>query len=201
MSENDEFYAELDQKTEKKSFCTCQTMAIFLGTLLIALVALTIYLALSLKNHNVSFEGLMPILKNKITADQNIESKAPSAEIVITDEDLNATLGNLKSYSIKIEEPQFLINSADIELDCKLVTLFKLPAQFKILPQVSENKIKMNVVKAKVSLISAPKMIQAGLENSIDKIMDENLQEFYKSYKITDIQLEEGKMTIFGKIK
>jgi len=196
------FYDEMDQKTEKKSFCNCYTMAIFFGLLLILIVILTIYVAKIINRENINPQNLLPLILERIQNDENISAKNPTLNLTVTADELNSILPeNLKSYSLNLENPKISISESGMLIKGQLATPIKIPVEMTALVLPKEGKISIKVVKSKMGLIPLPGIVRAGIENSLNELMDKNFAQVYETYEVNNIELGENQMTIFGNLK
>ena len=196
------FYDEMDQKTEKKSFCNCYTMAIFFGFLTIFFIILTIYLAQVINQSNITAQNILPLISDKIKNDEKILAKDPILKLVITADELNAILPEtIKSYSLSLENPEISISESGMMITGKLAAPIKIPLEMTALVLPKEGKISVKVVKSKMGFISMPGMVRAGIEDSLNQLMDTNFAQIYQNYEVNNIELGENQMTIFGNLK
>lgn len=201
-NQEDEFYSDLDQKTERKSFCNCYTMVIFFGIILIVIIILTIYVAKIINRENINVQNLLPLISEKIHNDENIIAKNPTLNLVVSADELNSILPkSLKSYSLTLENPKIAISQSGMLITGELATPIKIPVTMTALVLPKEGKVNINIVKSKMGFISLPGVVRAGVENSLNELMDTNFAEIYQSYEVNNIILAENQMTIVGNIK
>lgn len=201
-NQENEFYGEMDQKTEKKSFCNCYTMAIFFGILTISVVGLIIYFARFINQKNINIGNILPLITEKISRDENIRAKNPTLQLVVTADELNSILPeSLKSYSLSLENPKITIAEQGILISGQLATAIKIPAEMTALALPKEGKVNIKIVKSKMGFVSLPGMVRAGIENSLNQLMDANFAQIYEIYEVNNIELGENQMTILGNLK
>jgi len=177
-------------------------MVIFFGLLLILIVILTIYLAKVINQKNINPQNLLPLMLEKIRNDENISAKNPTLNLRVTADELNSILPEtIKSYSLSIENPKISISESGMMITGKLVTPIKIPVEMTALVLPKEGKISVKVVKSKMGFISMPGMVRAGIEDSLNQLMDTNFAQIYQNYEVNNIELGENQMTIFGNLK
>jgi hypothetical protein len=190
LGQEAEFYQDLDTNTEEKSCCSAYALVIFFVLLFCLLALITILVARNLKTGNlpeISIPGFGVI---------SLSQKNPTIELPITSEDLTAML---KSSSI--ENANSEISTSRIVVTGTVKIVFKTKVTLTIFPSVKDDKLYLSIIKMQSWKIGLPGIIRSSLEKSLNKIMDQNLESFYQNYKATDVQLEDGKMIIFGKLK
>ena len=196
------FYGEMDEKSQKKSFCNCYTMVVFFGFLLILIVILTIYIAKVINQKNINPQNLLPLIVEKIQSDENISAKNPTLKLIVTADELNSILPeNLKSYSLSLEDPKISISESSMLITGKIALPIKIPLEMTALALPKEGKISVKVVKSKMGFISMPGMVRAGIENSLNQLMDTNFAQIYETYEVNNIEMGENQMTILGNLK
>ena len=177
-------------------------MAIFFGLLLILIVILTIYVAKIINRENINPQNLLPLILERIQNDENISAKNPTLNLTVTADELNSILPeNLKSYSLNLENPKISISESGMLIKGQLATPIKIPVEMTALVLPKEGKISIKVVKSKMGLIPLPGIVRAGIENSLNELMDKNFAQVYETYEVNNIELGENQMTIFGNLK
>lgn len=196
------FYGEMDKKTEKKSFCTCYTMAILFACLAVLIIAITIYFAKVVNQKNINVGNILPLVAEKISRDENISTKNPTLNLIVTADELNSILPQtLKSYSLSIENPQITLSSSGMLLTGQLITFIKIPVEMTALVLPKDGKVRIEIVKSKMGFISLPGMVRTGIENSLNELFDENFAGVYETYEVNNIEMGENQMTILGNLK
>lgn len=199
-SQEDEFYRDLDEKTEEKSCCSAYTLAIFFVLLFCFLSLLSIYVIKNAKIDNPSGLSVSDTLTGLSKID--LLNKNPTVEVPVTSDELTALIQTgLTGMGVNLTDSKAEITASQIIVTGKIQIAIKTGCAMTVLPSVKDDKLFLSIVKLQSWKISVPGVIRSGLEKSLNEIMDKNLESFYQNYKATDVQLEEGKMIIFGKLK
>jgi hypothetical protein len=194
--EEADFYHELDQKTEKKSCCTSYTLIIFF-VLIFGILA--ILLIMVIRDFNTSKLNLPAASSNTNVISQiDFSQKEPTLEVTVTSGDLTALLQNVDSG---LSNPQAQINPAQIIVTADYQSFVKIPITIKILPKVSNDKVYFSILQIKSWKFSLPGILKSNLEKSFNAVMEQNFAPLYTNYKVSDIQLEQNQMLIFGQLK
>lgn len=196
------FYSDLDKKTEKKSCCSCYTLAILFIIAAIIVVLLALYLLKTFRGKeitpNFSNVNAGELIGNKL----NQIKDEPTLKLAISSSELTALLdAGVNSFNLELQEPKVDITDSEIIISGKQKQFFSSTIVINVLPVVKNEKVYLRVIKVKSWNLPMPGMLSAGFEKTLNNILDKRLQDVYDKYKVTDIQLEEGQMTIFGKIK
>jgi len=177
-------------------------MAIFFGFLLILLIILTMYIAKAINQKNINPQNLLPTILEKIQSDENISAKNPTLKLTVTADELNSILPEtIKSYSLNLENPKISISESGMLITGHFAAPIKIPLEMTALVLPKEGKISVKVVKSKMGFISMPGMVRAGIENSLNQLMDKNFAQIYETYEVNNIELGENQMTILGNLK
>lgn len=199
LSQEGEFYRDLDENTEEKSCCSAYTLAIFFILLFCFLSLLTIYVIKNAKIDNLP--EVVPEISTALSG-LDLSRKSPTIEVPISAADLTVWLQTgLSGLGANFSEPEAEIIASQILVTGKIQIAIKTGCTMTILPSVKDDKLYLTIIKLQSWKMSVPGIIRSGLEKSLNGIMDKNLESFYQSYKATDVQLEEDKMIIFGKLK
>ncbi len=197
-SQEDEFYEELDKKTEKKSSCSLLTLGIFFGVLFLITAAVLLLLFRSLRPSKPNLDNFS--LGDVLQIDYS--KKEPQIEVSITEEELTSILqAGVQGGGAKITKAQATINPSEISINGDLDILFTTKVSLKVMPVVKDDQLYLKIIQIKTWKFGLPGIIRSSLERSLNELMDEKLSDFYQNYKVTDLQSENDRLLIYGKLK
>lgn len=205
MAEKEDFYHELDKKT-KRSFCTCQTMAIIFVLLAIAIVAAVLFsvkkIATVVKptRQVISTTGDVTSLQNKV--DELMKAPGASTTLTITEKELTGLLisGINKESSIPLRDVQAAIDSSGITLSATSTEYLKTSLDISVLPKVVDGRLKLELVKIQAGSFAVPEVVTKRVAESLDQVMTKELSQL-QSVTVKSVLLNEGSMTITGTIR
>jgi len=152
-----------------------------------------------IRDFNTSKLNLPAASSNKNVISQiDFSQKEPTLEVTVTSGDLTALLQNVDSG---LSNPQAQINPAQIIVTADYQSFVKIPITIKILPKVSNDKVYFSILQIKSWKFSLPGILKSNLEKSFNAVMEQNFAPLYTNYKVSDIQLEQNQMLIFGQLK
>lgn len=205
MAKEENFYHELDAKTKKRSFCTCQTLAILFIVLAIAAafgvttLVKRVATVVTPKRQVTSTSSDADSIQQKV-ADL---AKAPGAStnLVITERELTGLLvsGINNQPTIPLRDVQAEINPTDIVLSGTLTEYFKTSVSITVIPKAVNGRLKFDVAKIQAGSISVPSYVTEKIVEQLDKLTAEQLGQF-DNLTIKSILLDEGRMTITGTV-
>ncbi len=203
LNPENEFYQELDEKTRRRSCCTCPVMIILFVLAAFLILGLTFFLYSKIRKVHLTTN--LPV--KSFSALENPNS--PTFTLAITGEELTAASGGeLTVGSWQIQNIKYIINELGIEIDGQLVKIFKFDLKITSLPEVSEGppageagKLKLKIQKINAGRLGLPGFFRVEVENALNNLLDENLADVYKTYQVTDVKLGEDKIIISGKLK
>ena len=203
-NQEDEFYGEMDDRTARRSCCSCKTLAIFFACLLIVAAGLLIYGYRQIKKINFT-QTIQPSLQakneffNKIKFEQD---KEPTLELRITSEELTSIAsGGFSNGYFETREVQIRILNEKIEIFGKMIRPFKTDLKIESQGEVEDGQIQFKFNKISAGKLSLPGLLKSEIEKSFNKMMDENFKELYEDYQVEKIELQEDEMIISGKLK
>lgn len=202
----DEFYNELDKKTLRRSFCSCQSMLVLFGILTLISMLTVFYLIKIIKSQNLPPRIIESSKENKETFLKKLSSELSSNEnqnlvLTLTSEELTALFQEGLTGRLIIKNPQIIISEKGIDIFGTLVKPISAQISILALPKVKDGKIAMEVQKFKTGGLSLERFFGNDLEGILNSTMDRNFQELYNNYEIEKIELKEDKMIIYGKLK
>ena len=203
-SQEDEFYAELDRKTLKKSCCTMQTLIIFFLLLLIISLGGVYYGYKQIKKSNFSSKIIQATFEDKkIFAEKlKIAPGEENFEIAVTSEELTAiTSEGISAKNFIIKNIQAIIQEKEITIFGTLTKPLSSQIQIETLPKVEEGKIKFEVKNSQAGSLNLPSFINEKIASAVNGSMDQNFGEFYKNYEVQSVTLFDDRMVISGKLK
>lgn len=203
-NQEDEFYGEMDDRTARRSCCSCKTLAIFFACLLIVAAGLLIYGYRQIKKINFT-QNIQPSLQAKNEFFEKIkfeEDKEPTLELRVTSEELTSIASNGFSNSyFETREVQIRILNEKIEIFGKMIRPFKTDLKIESQGEVEDGQIQFKFNKISAGKLSLPGLLKSEIEKSFNQMMDENFKELYQDYQVEKIELKEDEMIISGKLK
>ncbi|MBM2821061.1 MAG: hypothetical protein HW405_821 [Candidatus Berkelbacteria bacterium] len=205
MSQEDEFYSELDKRTARHSCCTFQTMIIFFGILLIIATLGTIYIVYQVKQINVTFPqfNLTESIKNSLSKKLNSKNLTnPQLDMVITSEEFSSIVSpGIKTSILEIDQMQAKIYETDIKIFGKLIKPLKSDIEITAVPIIQDGKIKLEIQKINAGKLSLPGLLNNEIEKSINKLLDANFASIYQQYQAKETKLHADELEIIGQLK
>lgn len=201
----DEFYAELDKKTLRRSCCNCQTMLIFFGVLLVVSISFVYYCYREIKQSNLASKVVNFTFQDK----ENFYKKLMVAsddektfEITVASRELTAIMSEGISFqNLLLKNIQVIIRQEGIDIFGTLTKPLSSEVSIITVPEVSDGKVRLEVKKITAGRLSLPKYFNSKLAESLNSLMDKNFSTLYNEYEIEQIELKEDKMLIRGKLK
>lgn len=139
------------------------------------------------KKENISTNISAP----KIINTPKEDSSTPKVgEITVTEEELNNSLPE-EIYKV-LEEPKIDVTAENILINGKIKKLFGQNVYIKILPQIESNRLELNVIEAKISVINAPKSLIEKIISPLESKVAKNS----KDTTIESINLENDRIII-----
>lgn len=203
QNQEDDFYSELDEKTENSSCCTCQTMAILFSILLIIVILLSVWLGKELKTFNWKFWQKYTI-KNSQTINNKLKEfeNNPEIEIIFTSKELTSLINkSISNLYFELKNPEFNITQENIILNGKLVRPLKSDIKIDLLPEIRNEKVYLKVTNVAANNITLPTFLNGELEKVLNNLIESQFKSIYDKYIITNVDLETDKLIIKGKIK
>ncbi len=200
----DEFYAELDKKTLYKSCCTMQTMLfLFIGLLIVSIFG-TIYCYREIKKINFSSKIITATFqdKNDFYDKLKILSGQEDFEITVTSAELTAiTAEGISGKDFIIKNIQVIISNTGVDIFGTLTKPLSSQIKIETIPKVLNGKIDFEVSRFTAGSLAMPKFIKNEIASALNKAMDQNFDKLYKNYEVKNINLQDDKMIISGKLK
>lgn len=205
MEKEENFYHELDSKGKRRSFCSCQTLA-----LLFIVLAIAIALGVTSLVKKVS-TAVMP--KRQVTAtsadadslQQKVAdlAKQPGAStsLTVTEQELTGLLisGINNQPSVPLRDVQAEINPDGIVLTATLTEYLKSSVAISLLPKVVDGKVKFEITKIQAGSLTVPSYVTENLAKQIDSLTNQQSNQF-DGISVRSIHLDEGRMTVTGTI-
>lgn len=198
MAKKEDFYHELDTKA-KRSFCTCQTLALGCFALVI-IVVLMIFLGVRKIKTAVAPERKViatgqDALKLRDRVEKLNKAAGASTVLVITEQELTALLieGISKQPEVPIRDLQAEINPDGVVLTGTATKFLSSSLTVTVLPKVVDGKPVLELVKIKAGTLTVPKQ----LTEALSETLAEGLKDV-KDVKVKSVTLGKGKMTISG---
>lgn len=194
----------MDRKTLRRSCCSCKTLAIFFGILLIITAGLLIYGFRLIKKINIT-ENIQPSLQAKNEFFEKIkfdQEKTPTLELRITSEEMTSIAsGGFSNNYFETREVQIQILSEGIEIFGKMIKPLKTDLKIESKPEVDKGQIHFKFNKISAGKLGLPGLLKSEIEQAFNKMMDENFKDLYQYYQVEKIELKEDEMIIYGQIK
>ncbi len=195
MAQKEDFYHELDKKG-KRSFCTCQTLALlFLVLAIFAVVGIVVAVkkvttVIQPSRHVATTSQTTTELQQKF---QEL-SKAPGAStnLRITEAELTSLLiqGISNQSKVTLRNVQAEIHSDRIVLTATSAELFQSTVTIDIVPSVVEGRLTLESSKIQAGTLPIPaaftKTISEGLNELINKQLSEQQNVMLKSIDLAD---------------
>lgn len=202
---DDEFYSELDEKTQKKSCCTCQTMLLFFAILLVCSSILVYWGVSKIKEINLSYKVVVPSESARQSFAEKLNvvlQKNPALTLVVTAEELTTLASaGFSGTNFILKEIQFIIDPKQIEIFGTLTRPLGSNVKIITFPQVENAKVKMKVQSIDAGKLRLPAILYSEVEKVLNSFLDINLASFYEKYEVEEVFLEEDQMVIKGKLK
>lgn len=204
MEKKEDFFHELDTKG-KRSFCTCQTLAIGLTLLAIAIAVGATILVRKVTtavtpNRTVSINRSDATELREKIADL---SKAPGASttLVVTEGELSALL----IEAVK-DAPAFPLRGVQATIDPSAITLSGQAPKLgnsnldlTLMPRIVDGKPKLELVKIQAGTFTVPTALTETVATAVEGLLAKQLTQL-NDVTVKSIILGEGKMTISGTI-
>ena len=201
----DEFYSELDEKTQKKSCCNCQTMLIFFVILLISCGLLVYWGAGKIKEINLSYKVVVPSesARQSFTEKLNvIWQNNPTITLVITAGELTTlSSAGFSGTNFILKDIQFIISPKQMDIFGTLRKPLGSNLKITTFPQVENAKVKMKIQSIDAGKLRLPGILYSEVEKVLNSFLDTNLASFYEKYEVEEVFLQENQMVIKGKLK
>lgn len=203
-NDDDKFYRELDEKKSHKSCCTCQTFVILFIILFLILGGITFFIYWQI-THGGVFAKKPNISLTKISQDKltNIKpNKSGNIKIVLTSDDLtNLISEGYSSEKVILKDTYVSINKNNIVIYGTLVRPLSSKVSLEVTPKVEDKKISFLINKVTAGKMSIPLFLVPQISNSFSEMLNMKFNSLYEKYEITQINLNENKMEIIGKLK
>lgn len=202
MAEKENFYDELDKKS-KRSFCTCQTLAIGFIILAFVVVFTVVFLVKKITT------AVLPERTVEVTTDDRVKLQekvdelsktvGASTSLTVTERELSSLLIDAisKDPNIPIRAVQATINPREIVLTGTATQYLNTTLAISLLPEVIDGRIKLELVKIQAGNLRLPDKLTELLSNKLEGIVDTQLSQL-KNISIKSIQLNNGTMVISG---
>lgn len=203
-TEENKFYAEMDQQKFHQSCCTCQTMMILFSIILIILAGGIFYLYWQITREKVfSFHLPTISLQNFSQKINNLKADdAGNLQIALTDEDMTALLSEglsfqlllLKDIQVQILPNQMLIYGT-------LVKPLKSKVVIGTIPKPKNGQIDFEITSVSAGNFNFPKFLENQIGKSLTSLVNAKLSPVYQKFSVEEINLENNKLIIKGKAK
>lgn len=204
-NQEDEFYADLDKRTTRRSCCTWQTFILFFVGLSLIASGLTVYVFYKVKQAGFSIEKLYPstVSKESFLAKLKIDKqKNPTFSITINSQELTSVLGSgIKATTFEIKDVQAEIDEINIIVFGKLTKPLKADIKIETAPSPQDGKVFLKVTKITAGKLVLPGFLNSEIEKALNNLMDENFVTLYENYQVSDVKLEQDSMIISGRLK
>ena len=202
---DEEFYQELDRDRTHASCCTCQTMFLLFGFLLIISIASIFFLYYQFKHH--AYQNLFNSNLKISQTLENITSQFDqfkinnAGQIVLTEDQLNTLLStdiNFRNFVFKdtitsIDADQIIVYGHLVGANSKAVISF--------VPKAENGKVKFESKSLVIAEIKMPGFMADQIVNNINSSLDTKLKLFYTRFTVVDVKLDNKKMIIDGTTK
>lgn len=200
--DNDSFYKELDEKKAHNSCCTCQSLLILLFLMLIFSTGILFYL------YFVSTKGGFFPFSNSNSSDvlkriENInQNKIEPLVIEISENDLDEILnsvplsGNLLLKNIKSD-----ITSENIFLYGNLIKPISSKITITVKPKAKNGEVFFEINKLTLGDLKLFNLLSNTFSDNLSNLFNTQMKEVYNNYTVEKIELLDGKMIIYGKLK
>lgn len=204
---NDEesFFGEMDKSKIHQSCCTCQSMAILFGLILIILAGGLFYIYWQITREkvfafklptNISLQSFNARLNNL----SNISSN--NLELTLSNEDMTALLSEGLSFqTFLLKEIQVQILPSQILIYGRLVKPLQSKVVISAIPKTQNGKVIFEVTGVTAGNFNFPKFFNSQISKSLNSLIDAKLAPIYAKFNIEEIRLNENSLTIYGQAK
>jgi hypothetical protein len=205
MEKEENFYHELDKKTKKRSYCTCQTLVIFFVLLAIALAVGVTATVKKIATVVMPQRQVTATTTDADSLQQKIAdlAQAPGAStsLTITEQELTGLLvsGINNQPTIPLRDIQAQINPTEVVLTGTLTEYIKSSVALSLVPKVVDGKMKFELAKVQAGSLSVPSYVTERLAEQVDLLTEKQSDQF-EGVMIKSIRLDEGRMIITGTI-
>ncbi len=203
--EDDKFYRDSDQERSRQGCCTCQTLFLFLISILIIAMVGIFYLYTQFKNDKffhpnvditASIKNLTDRFNNFSIGDIN------NGKIILTENELNTIIASDISFrNFVIQNTQTMINPQEIIIDGSLVKPVNSKIVIGLVPVVSAGKINFTVESVTIFNTKMPQFVAEKIGNSFNDCLNSKLNLIYSKIEVQSVDLQNRQMTISGKTK
>ncbi len=204
MAEKEDFYHDLDHR--RRSFCSCQTLAI--GLLVLAIV-LTVTLAWATQK---ALTAVIPT-HQVVTTSQDLtnlnqkvaelrQAAGASTRLTLTESELSRLLIEFVSHkpNLPFRDLQAQINPDGLILSGTATQILKSNITATLMPKVVDGQVKLELVKIQAGTLPIPQKLAELVATSLENLFTEQLASL-SGITVKSIQLEAGKMIISGTVK
>ncbi len=203
QSQEDDFYLELDEKTQSSSCCTCQSMTILFIFFLVLSIFTAVWAGKEIKSVNWKFWEKYSI-KNIGTIDNKLKelNKNSEIELIFTSNELTSLVKNgISNLYFETKNPKFNVSKDKILLTGELSRPLKSDISIDIIPEVRDEKVNFKITKINASNVTLPSLLNTEVEKVLNNLIDSQFESIYDKYSITSVGLKNDQLIIKGKIK
>jgi hypothetical protein len=199
------FFGEMDQKKAHQSCCTCQTMGLLFGLILILTSFGLIYIYWQITRIKVSSFSLPDtniIQQVSSKFSDIISQKSQTIEFNINDSELTTTFSSgLSLSSFALKDIQTQIMPGNVLIYGSLFKPLKSKVVISAVPKVKDSKIYLETTGITAGNLNIPKFLYNQINMALNSSLDNKFVLLYQVYNIDEVSSEEGKMVVKGKIK
>jgi uncharacterized protein YpmS len=204
MAKKEDFYEELDTKG-KRSFCTCQTLILGFVICIIIIVVLVVVMVKKVTTVVAPLRKVVSTSQNSTELQQKLADlrQAPGAStaLVLTEQELTQLLVEQisRNAAIPLRDVQAQIDPQGVTLTGKATKLFNTGLTIILLPQVTEGRVKLELVSIKAGSLDVPRQLTESIAEALDDALGKELDQL-SGVMVKSIKLDEGQMQITGTI-
>ncbi len=204
MAEKEDFFQELDQKA-RRSFCSCQTLA--LGFLLLVIVAVVGIVYVGRKITQVVLPGrtVEPTRQDALQLQDKVSQLATapgaSTSLTITEAELTAALREsiARRSNFPVKGIQAEIEPSEIILTGESTKLIKSILTIHVIPKVVDGQPKLELVKIEAGSFAVPQQLTKMIAENIEGLLADQFGQL-SGVTIKSMILDDGRMRISGTV-
>lgn len=204
MAEKEDFYHELDTKT-KRSFCSCQTLAIGFILLAIALAVGLVQVGKKITTAVVPPRKVTGTVDDASKLQERFDTlnKTPGAStsIAITEQELTSLLVEAvaKNPQIPLRNVQVEVEPSEVIVNGTLTQWLNSTVRMSLLPKVIDNKLELELTKIQAGTLAVPPVITEKIAEGFKGLLMQTTNSI-QGVAFKSVQLEQGRLTISGTI-
>ncbi len=204
MEEKEDFYHELDTKG-RRSFCTCQSLAIIFLILALLLAGAIVWGVKKIKTAVFPARQVMATRQDSSSVQEKLvqlsQTAGASTSLTLTEPELTSLLADAiaKNPTIPLRGIQAQINPDGIVLAGTATKYLTTLLQIDVRPQVVDGRPKLQITKIQAGSLSVPPLLTQLLDKSLQDALATQLNEL-RSITVKSILLDAGRLRITGTV-